>query len=125
MSNTKQSDAGGKVEWRITVDGGSKTEVLAPELSLIKGIGVSLKRLIVNLFIKVWTFLKKAWDLGNADPRKVIHCLKVGIALTVVSLFYYVRPLYNGVGGTAMWAVMTVINVFEFTVGRYHCYYYY
>ncbi|CAI9093380.1 OLC1v1028875C1 [Oldenlandia corymbosa var. corymbosa] len=54
---------------------------------------------------------------GADDPRKVFHCLKVGIALSIVSLFYYMRPLYDGVGGTAMWAVMTVVVVFEYTVG--------
>ncbi|KAG8659013.1 aluminum-activated malate transporter 10 isoform X2 [Manihot esculenta] len=39
------------------------------------------------------------------------------MALTVVSLFYYMRPLYEGVGGNAMWAIMTVVVVFENTVG--------
>ncbi|KAL8207869.1 hypothetical protein R6Q57_007281 [Mikania cordata] len=28
------------------------------------------------------------------------------------------RPLYDGVGGSAIWAVMTVVVVFEYTVGR-------
>ncbi|KAF2298040.1 hypothetical protein GH714_007572 [Hevea brasiliensis] len=40
-----------------------------------------------------------------------------GTALTVVSLFYYLRPLYEGFGGNAMWAIMTVVVVFENTVG--------
>lgn len=67
---------------------------------------------------KAWSFLKKAWELGVDDPRKVIHCLKVGVALTIVSLFYYIRPLYEGLGGTSMWAVMTVVVIFEYTVGK-------
>ncbi|KAI7736978.1 hypothetical protein M8C21_027254, partial [Ambrosia artemisiifolia] len=77
-----------------------------------------LKGLVVRFFMRVWMFLKKAWDLGVDDPRKFIHCFKVGVALMVVSLFYYMRPLYDGVGGSAMWAVMTVVVVFEYTVGR-------
>ncbi|XP_020259657.1 aluminum-activated malate transporter 10-like isoform X2 [Asparagus officinalis] len=60
---------------------------------------------------------KMVWKLGADDPRKVFHGLKVGIALALVSVFYYARPLYDGVGGAAMWAVMTVVVVFEFTVG--------
>ncbi|KAK9279147.1 hypothetical protein L1049_012824 [Liquidambar formosana] len=40
-----------------------------------------------------------------------------GLSLSVVSLFYFMRPLYEGVGGNAMWAVMTVVVVFEYTVG--------
>ncbi|PQQ10596.1 aluminum-activated malate transporter 10 [Prunus yedoensis var. nudiflora] len=43
------------------------------------------------------------------------------MALTVVSLFYYMRPLYEGVGGNAMWAVMTVVVVFENNVGATLC----
>ncbi|XP_071703775.1 aluminum-activated malate transporter 10-like [Rutidosis leptorrhynchoides] len=62
-------------------------------------------------------FFKKAWALGIDEPRKFFHCLKVGVALMVVSLFYYMRPLYDGVGGSAIWAVMTVVVVFEYTVG--------
>lgn len=42
----------------------------------------------------------------------------MGVALTLVSLFYYVRPLYDGVRGNAVWAIMTVVLVFEYTVGK-------
>ncbi|KAH0980100.1 hypothetical protein GBA52_007277 [Prunus armeniaca] len=40
-----------------------------------------------------------------------------GLALSIVSIFYYMRSLYESVGGNAMWAVMTVVVVFESTVG--------
>ncbi|CAN1299748.1 Aluminum-activated malate transporter 10 [Linum perenne] len=45
------------------------------------------------------------------------------MALSVVSVFYYMRPLNDGVGGNAMWAIMTVVVVFENTVGAtiYKC----
>ncbi|XP_011042595.1 PREDICTED: aluminum-activated malate transporter 8-like [Populus euphratica] len=55
--------------------------------------------------------------LGEDDPRRVIHSLKVGLALTFVSSFYYSRPLYDGFGVSGMWAVLTVAVIFEFTVG--------
>ncbi|KAI4343147.1 hypothetical protein MLD38_027683 [Melastoma candidum] len=101
----------GAVEWRVDVlDGTTKT--LAPKQVLIEICeGVS------RSFSKFCNFLKKAREIGEDDPRKLIHCLKVGVALTVVSLFYYMRPLYEGVGRNAMWAVMTVVVVFEYTVG--------
>ncbi|KAK6138170.1 hypothetical protein DH2020_028106 [Rehmannia glutinosa] len=51
------------------------------------------------------------------DPRRLIHSIKVGLALTLVSLFYYFQPLYSSFGVSAMWAVMTVVVVFEFSVG--------
>ncbi|KAL3499173.1 hypothetical protein ACH5RR_038266 [Cinchona calisaya] len=116
---TDMKDDVGRIEWRIRVDdNGSSDQVLAPESGPVNGFRRALKCLIANKFILgLWMFLEKVWHLGNDDPRKVIHCLKVGIALSLVSLFYYMRPLYDGVGGTAMWAVMTVVVVFEYTVG--------
>ena len=41
----------------------------------------------------------------------------VGLALTLVSVFYYVTPLFNGWGDSTIWAVITVVFVMEFTVG--------
>ncbi|CAK7342031.1 unnamed protein product [Dovyalis caffra] len=60
---------------------------------------------------------KSTQKLGEDDPRRVIHSLKVGLALTLVSLLYYSRPLYDGFGVAGMWAVITVIVMFEFTLG--------
>lgn len=61
---------------------------------------------------------KNAKKQGQDDPRKIIHSLKVGLALSLVSLFYYFRPLYDSFGVSGMWAVLTVVVVFEFTVGK-------
>ncbi|XP_022760030.1 aluminum-activated malate transporter 14-like [Durio zibethinus] len=49
--------------------------------------------------------------------RKVIHSIKVGVALVLVSLFYLLDPLYKQVGDNAMWAIMTVVVIFEFFAG--------
>lgn len=49
--------------------------------------------------------------------RKVIHSIKVGVALVFVSLLYLINPLYEQVGENAMWAIMTVVVVFEFFAG--------
>ncbi|OVA05770.1 Aluminum-activated malate transporter [Macleaya cordata] len=54
---------------------------------------------------------------GRYDPKVLIHSIKVGIALVLVSLLYLVDPLYEQVGENAMWAIMTVVVVFEFTAG--------
>ncbi|KAI3412477.1 uncharacterized protein J3R85_017295 [Psidium guajava] len=70
-----------------------------------------------NSMAKVAELAKKAMKLGKDDPRRVTHSLKVGVALSLVSLIYYFQPLYNSFGVSAMWAVMTVVVVFEFTVG--------
>ncbi|XP_020215086.1 aluminum-activated malate transporter 2 [Cajanus cajan] len=56
-------------------------------------------------------------EIAQDDPRKVIHSVKVGLSISMVSLFYYYQPLYENFGLSAMWAVMTVVVVFEYTVG--------
>lgn len=58
------------------------------------------------------------WKVGKDDPRKVVHSLKVGLALTLISLLYLTDPLYKGIGKNAVVAVMTVVVVMEFTVGK-------
>ncbi|XP_047977909.1 aluminum-activated malate transporter 2-like [Salvia hispanica] len=60
---------------------------------------------------------RQAIELAKDDPRRLIHSLKVGLTVTLVSLLYYLQPLYNNLGASAMWAVMTVVVVFEFSVG--------
>ncbi|XP_030457822.1 aluminum-activated malate transporter 2-like [Syzygium oleosum] len=59
----------------------------------------------------------KAKELVQDHPRKIIHSLKVGLAPTLVSLFYYFRPLYDGFGINTIWALLTVVVVFKFSVG--------
>ena len=61
---------------------------------------------------------RATWKVGKEDPRRVVHALKVGMALTLVSLLYLMEPLFKGIGKNAMWAVMTVVVVMEFTVGK-------
>jgi hypothetical protein len=72
---------------------------------------------IPTLKLVLGKFLRNAWKLGKDDPRRVIHAIKVGLALSVVSLFYLMEPLFDGVGNNAIWAIMTVVVVFEFTAG--------
>ncbi|KAK4729086.1 hypothetical protein R3W88_022074 [Solanum pinnatisectum] len=61
------------------------------------------------------------WRVGKEDPRRVFHSLKVGISLTLVSLLYLMDPLFKGFGSNAIWAVMTVVVVLEFTAGATLC----
>lgn len=63
--------------------------------------------------------LKNLWNFGKEDPRRVIHALKVGVSLTFVSLLYLMEPFFRGVGKNALWAVMTVVVVLEFSAGGY------
>ncbi|XVE59652.1 hypothetical protein DITRI_Ditri05aG0063300 [Diplodiscus trichospermus] len=76
-----------------------------------------LKAFTKNIDVKVFDIVSSVKKLGEDDPRRVVHSLKVGLAVTFVSLFYYYQPLYDSFGVSAMWAVMTVVVVFEFSVG--------
>ncbi|KAB2626128.1 aluminum-activated malate transporter 12-like [Pyrus ussuriensis x Pyrus communis] len=66
----------------------------------------------------VWSTV---WIVARDDPRRVIHALKVGLSLTLVSLLYLIQPLFVGIGQNAIWAVMTVVVVLEFTAGATLC----
>jgi hypothetical protein len=97
--------------------------IASPSLEDIAGPAVTrawgwLKSLPEKLWAKVDEVAKDIKKLGRDDPRRIIHSLKVGLALTLVSLFYYTRPLYYGFGENAIWAVITVILVLEFSVGK-------
>lgn len=61
------------------------------------------------------------WKVGRDDPRRVVHSLKVGLSLTLVSFLYLMEPLFKGIGQNSMWAVMTVVVVLEFTAGATLC----
>lgn len=61
------------------------------------------------------------WKVGREDPRRMIHAFKVGLSLTLVSLLYLLEPLFKGIGTNAIWAVMTVVVVLEFTAGATLC----
>ncbi|XP_015892069.3 aluminum-activated malate transporter 8 [Ziziphus jujuba] len=54
---------------------------------------------------------------NKQDMRKLIHSIKVGVSLVLVSFLYLLNPLYERVGDNAMWAIMTVVVVFEFFAG--------
>ncbi|PRQ32620.1 putative aluminum-activated malate transporter [Rosa chinensis] len=78
----------------------------------VKGAGLFQR--LRGKIVKFGLMLKK---LGQDDPRRIVHSLKVALALTLISMLFYFEPLYDGFGIAAMWAILTVVVVFEFTVG--------
>ncbi|WOL07667.1 aluminum-activated malate transporter 12 isoform X2 [Canna indica] len=73
---------------------------------------------MISLPVKLWL---TAIEVGREDPRRPIHALKVGVSLTLVSFLYLLEPLFVTVGQDAMWAVITVVVVLEFTAGATLC----
>ncbi|KAL8140901.1 hypothetical protein V2J09_006922 [Rumex salicifolius] len=76
---------------------------------------------LVSFLRKRWlslvNFAKLGKKLAKDDPRRIMHAIKVGMAISLVSLFYYLHPLYSTLGVSGMWAVLTVVVVFEYSVG--------
>lgn len=68
-----------------------------------------------NAFVSFVSSLMKT----KRDARRVVHGIKVGMALVLVSLVYLLNPLFKQVGQNAMWAIMTVVVVFEFYAGSF------
>lgn len=107
------------VEWTINVQ--ERMDVSSLQKKFHKKFHERIVSRILQAF-KRWkkSFLSvctRVWQVGANDARRVIHSIKVGLALSVVSLFYFVRPMFDTFDENAMWIVMTVAMVFEFTVG--------
>uniref|UniRef100_A0ACD5UA81 Uncharacterized protein n=1 Tax=Avena sativa TaxID=4498 RepID=A0ACD5UA81_AVESA len=86
-------------------------------VSVIASCGLLLHSLLAGLGSRVAGLARNASEIAGEDPRRVAHSLKVGLALALVSLVYFVTPLFNGLGVSTMWAVLTVVVVMEYTVG--------
>ncbi|XP_010269981.1 PREDICTED: aluminum-activated malate transporter 12-like [Nelumbo nucifera] len=87
----------------------------------IKQIRLEIEIALTKMRRSLGLLWRKIWRVGREDPRRVIHSLKVGLALTLVSFLYLMEPLFKGVGQNAIWAVMTVVVVLEFTAGATLC----
>ena len=114
-----QDGPGAPAECRVTVPEGASVAVeheasrgARTWAAWVASRALAFRDMVLGLGGRVWT-------IGADDPRRAVHGLKVGLALALVSVFYYTRPLYDGVGGAAMWAVLTVVVVFEYTVGEF------
>ncbi|XP_030938758.1 aluminum-activated malate transporter 9-like [Quercus lobata] len=70
---------------------------------------------------RLWTTAKdvgyKAWKMGRTDPRKIVFSAKMGLALTLISLLIFLKEPVKELGRYSVWAILTVVVVFEFSIG--------
>lgn len=71
---------------------------------------------IHRLWLQVRETSVKAYEMGRSDPRKVVFAAKVGLALSLISLLILFKEPET-ISSYSIWAVMTVVVVFEFSIG--------
>lgn len=81
-----------------------------------------LFRITANKLSMSWRVLKetaiKAYEMGRSDPRNVVFAAKMGAALSLVSLLIFFKEPPNIFTDKSIWAILTVVVVFEFSIGK-------
>lgn len=57
------------------------------------------------------------WNSAKSDPKKALHAFKMALALVLAFLLVLLEAPYEQLGSHAIWAIMTVVIVFEFSIG--------
>uniref|UniRef100_A0A9I9D2X1 Aluminum-activated malate transporter 4 n=1 Tax=Cucumis melo TaxID=3656 RepID=A0A9I9D2X1_CUCME len=72
---------------------------------------------VTNLWKGFHDTTVKLYEMGRSDPRKFFFAVKMGLSLALASLVIFFRQPLKEVGQYSIWAILTVVVVFEFSVG--------
>lgn len=67
----------------------------------------------------LWAAARKVWEFGCSDPRKPIFGVKMGMALSIISLLIFFKEPLPDISRNSIWAVLTVVLIFEFSIGNF------
>ncbi|KAH9320858.1 hypothetical protein KI387_015497 [Taxus chinensis] len=76
-----------------------------------------LREGLKNGWDEICKAFRNAVEHAKSDPRKIIFSVKLGMALSLVSLLMFLHTPYKYLNTYSTWAVLTVVVVFEFSVG--------
>ncbi|GAU33219.1 hypothetical protein TSUD_144800 [Trifolium subterraneum] len=60
----------------------------------------------------------RVWGMGHSDPREVVFAVKMGVALFIISLLSFLKQPFQDVEKYSLWAILTVVLIFEFNIGK-------
>lgn len=64
-------------------------------------------------------YIRDLWEFAKEDKHGVAFSLKVGLAMIIVSLLILISQPYEVFGTNIIYAILTVVVMFEYTVGLY------
>lgn len=77
----------------------------------------TLRDRIANAWPSLRGVAIKALQMGHSDPRKIVFSAKMGLALMLITLLIFLKQPFRDLGRYSVWAILTVVVVFEFSIG--------
>lgn len=81
---------------------------------------LSIRQNFGQIWNDIGNFTMTAIEMGRNDPRKIMYAIKMGLALSLVSLLIFWKEPFADAAQYSIWAVLTVIVMFEFSIGMLH-----
>lgn len=78
---------------------------------------VFISKKVANFWKKLKDVVVRGFEMGQADPRKIVFSAKMGLALVLISFLIFWKEPIKELSSHSVWAILTVVVVFEFSIG--------